>query len=167
MFPASGASRRQVLGMSESFIAYSVQRGQERTGEDRREDRIGVAKLKDEREHWIGGRGSSMCTVHLPHVFCLLSSVFLAKRVLHAGGRPSERPSVRPSIVDRESWIACFAYITRISPRESWGNWNARRSVTVTQCASQLRRLDSTRLDRLHGAELDPEPGTDELKLKS
>lgn len=98
----------------------------------------------------------------------LLSSVFLAKRVLHAGGRPSERQSW---IVDYGSWIACFAYITRISPRESWGNWNARRPVTVTQdaCASQLRRLDSTRLDLLHGAE--PEPGTDgrtdELKLKS
>lgn len=95
----------------------------------------------------------------------LLSSVFLAKRVLHAGGRPTECPS----IVDRGSWIACFAYITRISPRESWGNWNARRSVTITQdaCASQLRRLDTTRLDRLHGAEPEPEPGTDELKLKS
>lgn len=160
-------SPRAVTRSGHVRVFYSVQRtaySEDRRGQERTGERIGVTKLKDEREDWIGDRGSSMCTFRTSE-----SSVFLAKRVLHAGGRPTDRAS----IVDRGSWIACFAYITRISPRESWGNWNVRRSVTVTQdaCASQLRRLNSIRLDRLHGAEPEPEPGTDgrtdELKLKS
>lgn len=89
--------------MSESFIAciaYSVQRGQDRTGE-----RIGVTKLTDEREHWIGGRGSSMCTFRTSEssVFCLPGEARSP-----CGGssvRPTDRPFVNRGsrIVDRGS----------------------------------------------------------------
>lgn len=101
----------------------------------------------------------------------LLSSVFLAKRFLHAGGRPSVRPSVNRGsrIVDRGSWIACFAYITRISPRESWGMREDQSRLPKTPVPANF--ADSTPLDRLHGADPEPEPGTDgrtdELTFKS